>query len=94
MYIYLYTDKSVSRDGFELTYSINKCPLNCSNNATQTNGVCNSGRCECIGSQTGSACQYAACGGNVCNQAIGSGICNVVCIFILWFEHVSSRPSV
>ena len=77
----LNTDSNTNSLGFTLDYTISKCPGNCSNNETHSNGNCgNDGVCVCHGSRTGDACQYNWCP-DLCGQANNKGQCEVVCIF-------------
>ena len=72
------TDSNTNNLGFSMSYAINKCQQNCSNNATNTNGICrDDGSCECIGSRDGKWCQYNWCP-DLCHQATKNGACNVV----------------
>ena len=83
VYIFLITDGNTAHDGFNLTYSIHKCPMNCSNNATHTLGTCQSdGKCHCTGTAFGDHCQFQMCP-KVCFQGGGNGICNMVG-FLFW----------
>ncbi|RWS30423.1 attractin-like protein [Leptotrombidium deliense] len=61
-YLYFYSDAAYNMSGFNISYSINTCPKNCSGN-----GVCLDGICTCSGNWDGSACDIPVCP-NDCNN--------------------------
>ena len=66
-YLYFYSDAAFNMSGFNLTYSINSCPRNCSNN-----GVCVGDRCTCDAEFQGDACELSICP----NSCSGRGECD------------------
>ncbi|XP_064629979.1 attractin-like protein 1 isoform X2 [Lineus longissimus] len=57
-YLYFYSDAAYNMSGFNISYSVNTCPLNCSNN-----GVCNNakGECACHVNFNGPSCDIPNC---------------------------------
>lgn len=67
VYLYFYSDAAYNMSGFNISYSINSCPRNCSNN-----GVCVGDRCTCDAGFEGNACEKPICP----NNCSGRGICD------------------
>lgn len=61
-YLYFYSDAAYNMSGFNITYTIDACPRNCSGN-----GVCIGDRCTCSGAFTGEACEKVICP-NACSD--------------------------
>lgn len=67
VYIYFYSDAAYNMSGFNITFSIDSCPRNCSNH-----GVCVGDRCTCDADYKGQACDQPICP----NDCSGHGICD------------------
>lgn len=70
-FIYFHSDTAQSMSGFEMTYTIDSCPLDCS-----TRGECDpiTLNCKCDPGYYGEGCQYMLCPNN-CTSPI-NGICD------------------
>jgi hypothetical protein len=68
-YLYFYSDAAYNMSGFNISYSINSCPKNCSGH-----GVCVSGdlSCTCDAGYDGEACDRLICP----NDCSGHGKCD------------------
>ncbi|KAJ6222083.1 hypothetical protein RDWZM_000628 [Blomia tropicalis] len=66
-YLYFYSDAAYNMTGFNISYSINSCPQNCSNH-----GVCVGDRCTCDAEFEGDACERHICP----NGCSGNGECD------------------
>ncbi|XP_077992307.1 attractin-like protein 1 [Glandiceps talaboti] len=56
-YLHFYSDAEYAMSGFNISYSIDTCPLDCSDN-----GIClNSTQCDCDPEWTGEGCNIPAC---------------------------------
>lgn len=66
-FLYFYSDAAYNMSGFNISYSINSCPRNCSNN-----GVCVGDRCTCDAEFEGEACEKPICP----NGCSGKGSCD------------------
>lgn len=74
-YLYFYSDAAYNMTGFNISYTINSCPNNCSGN-----GVCvGDGRCTCDAGFKGDACEQPICP-NQCWRDQGQGECD-------WNDH-------
>lgn len=67
MLVYLFSDRNYERQGFNASYSIQDCPLNCSNK-----GHCVDHQCQCILGRTGESCER-----DQCPENCGHGKCVV-----------------
>ncbi|XP_067125746.1 attractin-like protein 1 [Centruroides vittatus] len=56
VYLYFYSDAAYNMSGFNISYSINSCPKNCSDH-----GPCIDGICTCLAGWTGEACDISIC---------------------------------
>lgn len=68
-YLYFYSDAAYNMSGFNVSYSVDGCPKNCSRHGTcdsQTN------TCQCDGGWDGSACDIQVCP----NKCSGNGECD------------------
>lgn len=70
VYLYFYSDAAFNMTGFEISYTVNTCPRNCSGR-----GVCVGGLCTCDAGFTGAACERPICP-NDCGSARGRGDCD------------------
>lgn len=78
-FVYFHSDTAQSMPGFYLTYSIDTCPLDCSNK-----GECDysSLKCKCYTGHYGTGCQYTLCPNNCTSPIHGrcdqekSCVCN------------------
>lgn len=61
-YLYFYSDAAYNMSGFNISYTIDACPRNCSGN-----GVCIGDRCTCSGQFIGEACEQPVCP-NACSD--------------------------
>lgn len=66
-FIYFYSDAAYNMSGFNISYSINSCPRNCS-----SNGVCVGERCTCNAGFDGDSCEKPICP-NDCSK---NGFCD------------------
>lgn len=68
-YLYFYSDAAYNMSGFNISYSINTCPKNCSQH-----GVCVGGGlgCTCDAGYDGEACDRVICP----NDCSGHGVCD------------------
>lgn len=55
-YLYFYSDAAYNMSGFNVSYSVDSCPRNCSRQ-----GACISGVCTCDGGWDGEACDQVIC---------------------------------
>lgn len=62
-YLYFYSDAAYNMTGFNISYSVNSCPRNCSNH-----GVCVGNRCTCDAEYDGDACEREICPNNCSNN--------------------------
>lgn len=68
-FIYFHSDTAQSMPGFYMTYSIDSCPLDCSNR-----GECDykTSACKCNSGFYGDGCQYVSCPNNCTSPAHGT----------------------
>lgn len=66
-YIHFYSDAAYNMSGFNISYSVELCPSNCSGN-----GVCIDGSCTCDGFWQGNDCSIPICP----NDCSSHGSCN------------------
>ncbi|OTF80446.1 hypothetical protein BLA29_001100 [Euroglyphus maynei] len=76
VYIYFYSDAAYNMSGFNISFSIDSCPRNCSNH-----GVCVGDRCTCDADYKGLACDQPICpngcsGHGICDRTEHKCICN------------------
>ncbi|GBM96414.1 Multiple epidermal growth factor-like domains protein 8 [Araneus ventricosus] len=71
MLILLYSDTNYVRSGFEATYSVTDCPLNCS-----YRGLCQNHHCICDTLWSGDACEISLCPSD-CGIEENKGECNL-----------------
>lgn len=67
VYIYFYSDAAYNMSGFNISFSIDSCPRNCSNH-----GVCVGDQCTCDADYKGLACDKPICP----NDCSGNGVCD------------------
>lgn len=66
-YLYFYSDAAYNMSGFNVSYTVNGCPQNCSRH-----GACSGGSCICDGGWDGDACDREICP----NSCSGHGHCD------------------
>lgn len=75
-FVYFHSDTAQSMPGFYITYTVNACPLDCSDK-----GECDfaSLTCTCERGYTGPGCQYVSCPNN-CTSPIHGSCMNETCV--------------
>ena len=75
-YIYFYSDRSVKKEGFNISYQADACPGNCNGQ-----GICQaSHKCSCNSAYVGDDCSIPRCAspyGSTCGSSQGNGTCSV-----------------
>lgn len=79
--LHFYSDLAYNMSGFNISYSINSCPVNKDGKKCSGNGVCIDSSCTCDAAFYGQSCQYAICPDNCsehgfCNMETHSCICD------------------
>eukprot|EP01135_Chromosphaera_perkinsii_P005280 Nk52_evm6s331 gene=Nk52_evmTU6s331 len=82
-HVFFFSDRSVQRDGFNISYRADPCPGNCNGNGVcgGVGGANNDRRCVCDASWTGEDCSIQRCPvvstqAGVCGGSLGYGSCS------------------